>query len=111
MARVTAFGVTNVAPSGAVVGGLVIVVGTRGPRLRWSSLPPWWRQCAARSASRSSPGGCRQPARCTPAVAGVAHLGIGTSSWVDPALVAERMAVIAALAVSVLVKVGPAAGL
>jgi amino acid transporter len=45
------------------------------------------------------------------AVAGVAHLGIGTSSWVDPALVAERMAVIAALAVSVLVKVGPAAGL
>jgi amino acid transporter len=45
------------------------------------------------------------------AVAGVAHLGIGTSSWVDLALVAERMAVIAALAVSVLVKVGPAAGL
>lgn len=29
MARVTAFGVSNVAPSGAVVGGLVIVVGTR----------------------------------------------------------------------------------
>ncbi|MGA9832407.1 MAG: hypothetical protein WBQ71_14925 [Trebonia sp.] len=45
------------------------------------------------------------------AVAGVAHLGIGTSSWVDPALVAGEMAVIAALAVSVLVKVGPAAGL
>ena len=45
------------------------------------------------------------------AVAGVAHLGIGTSSWVDLALVAERMAMIAALAVSVLVKVGPAAGL
>ena len=41
------------------------------------------------------------------AVAGVAHLGIGTSSWVDPALVAGEMAVIAALAVSVLVKVGP----
>ena len=41
----------------------------------------------------------------------VAHLGIGTSSWVDLAPVAERMAVIAALAVSVLVKVGPAAGL
>ena len=91
----TAFGVSNVAPSGAVVGGLVIVVGTRGPRLRWSSSPPWWRQCAARSASRSSPGGCRRP--------GIA--------WVDLALVAERMAVIAALAVSVLVKVGPAAGL
>ena len=34
-------------------------------------------------------------------------LGIGTSSWVDLAPVAERMAVIAALAVSVLVKVGP----
>ena len=41
-----------------------------------------------------------------PAVARVAHLCIGTSSWVDLALVAERMAVIAALAVSVLVKVG-----
>ncbi|MFZ0754400.1 MAG: hypothetical protein WAN00_11605 [Trebonia sp.] len=41
----------------------------------------------------------------------MAHLGIGTSSWVDLAPVAERMAVIAALAVSVLVKVGPAAGL
>jgi hypothetical protein len=37
---VTAFGVSNVAPSGAVVGGLVIVVGTRGPRLRWSSSRP-----------------------------------------------------------------------
>ena len=37
----------------------------------------------------------------------VAHLGIGTSSWVDLALVAGEMAVIAALAVSVLVKVGP----
>ena len=45
------------------------------------------------------------------AVAGVAHLGIGTSSWVDLALVAGEMAVIAALAVSVLVKVGPAVGL
>ena len=41
------------------------------------------------------------------AVADVAHLGIGTSSWVDLALVAGEMAVIAALAVSVLVKVGP----
>jgi len=29
-ARVTAFGVSNVAPSGAVVGGLVIVVGYAG---------------------------------------------------------------------------------
>jgi amino acid transporter len=42
------------------------------------------------------------------AVAGVAYLGIGTSSWVDLALVAGEMAVIAALAVSVLVKTGPA---
>jgi amino acid transporter len=42
------------------------------------------------------------------AVAGVARLGIGTSSWVDLALVAGEMAVIAALPVSVLVKVGPA---
>ena len=36
----------------------------------------------------------------------MAYRGIGTSSWVDLALVAERMATIAALAVSVLVKVG-----
>ena len=40
-------------------------------------------------------------------VAGVAYLGIGTSSWVDLALVAGEVAVIAALAISILVKVGP----
>jgi amino acid transporter len=42
------------------------------------------------------------------AVAGVAYLGIGTSSWVDLALVAGEVAVIAALAISILVKIGPA---
>ena len=42
------------------------------------------------------------------AVAGVAYLGIGTSSWVDLALVAGEVAVIAALAVTVLVKIGSA---
>ncbi len=40
-------------------------------------------------------------------VAGVAYLGIGTSSWVDLALVAGEVAVIAALAITILVKVGP----
>ena len=35
-------------------------------------------------------------------------MGIGTSSWVDLALVAGEIAVIAALAISVLVKIGPA---
>ena len=41
------------------------------------------------------------------AVAGVAYLGIGTSSWVDLTLVAGEVAVIAALAITILVKVGP----
>ena len=53
------------------------------------------------------------------AVADVAYLGIRTSSWVDLALVAGEMAVIAALAISILVKgrvgalldCGPVAGL
>jgi hypothetical protein len=43
-------------------------------------------------------------------VSSVAYLGIGTSSWVDLALVAGEVAVIAALAISVLVKIGPALG-
>ena len=42
------------------------------------------------------------------AVSSVAYLGIGTSSWVDLALVAGEVAVIAALAVSILVTIGPA---
>ena len=42
------------------------------------------------------------------AVAGVAYLGIGTSSWADLVLVAGEVAVIAALAVTILVRVGPA---
>jgi amino acid transporter len=41
------------------------------------------------------------------AVTGVAYLGIGTSSWADLALVAGEMAVIAALAVTILVKTDP----
>jgi len=42
------------------------------------------------------------------AVAGVAYLGIGTSSWADLILVAGEMAVIAALAITILVKTTPA---
>ena len=42
------------------------------------------------------------------AVAGVAYLGIRTSSTADLILVAGEMAVIAALAITILVKVGPA---
>ncbi len=42
------------------------------------------------------------------AVTGVAYLGIKTSSGADLALVAGEMAVIAALAITVLVKIGPA---
>jgi amino acid transporter len=42
------------------------------------------------------------------AVAGVAYLGIRTSSSADLVLVAGEMAVIAALAITILVKIGPA---
>ncbi len=42
------------------------------------------------------------------AVAGVAYLGISTSSWADLVLVTGEMAVIAALAITILAKVGPA---
>jgi amino acid transporter len=42
------------------------------------------------------------------AVAGVAYLGIGTSAAVDLVLVSGEVAVIAALAVTILVKTGPA---
>ena len=41
-------------------------------------------------------------------VSSVAYLGIGTSSWVDLALVAGEVAVIAALAITILVRIGPA---
>ncbi len=41
------------------------------------------------------------------AVVLVAYLGVGTSSWVDLVLVTGEVAVIAALAITVLVKVGP----
>jgi amino acid transporter len=42
------------------------------------------------------------------AVVLVAYLGIGTSSSVDLVLVAGEVAVIAALAITILVKIGPA---
>jgi amino acid transporter len=42
------------------------------------------------------------------AVIGVAYLGIGTSSLADLVLVAAEMAVIVALAITILVKIGPA---
>jgi amino acid transporter len=42
------------------------------------------------------------------AVVLVAYLGIGASSWVDMVLVTGEVAVIAALAITILVKVGPA---
>jgi amino acid transporter len=42
------------------------------------------------------------------AVVLVAYLGVGTSSWVDLVLVTGEVAVIAALAITILAKVGPA---
>ena len=167
-ARVTAFGVSNVAPSGAVVGGLVIVVGhagfaaplvvlialvaslccavsiaefarrlpsagslytynSRGLGGTGGFLTGWMMVFAyalyvpagiALTSAYASQlladtvqvtiGGWAPFVVILVAVAGVAYLGIGTSSWVDLALVAGEMAVIAALAISVLVKIGPA---
>jgi amino acid transporter len=167
-ARVTAFGVSNVAPSGAVVGGLVIVVGyagfaaplvvlialvaslccavsiaefarrlpsagslytynSRGLGGTGGFLTGWMMvfayalyvpagialtsayasQLLADSLHVTVAGGALFVVVLV-SVAGVAYLGIGTSSWVDLVLVAGEMAVIAALAISILVKVGPA---
>jgi amino acid transporter len=167
-ARVTAFGVSNVAPSGAVVGGLVIVVGyagfaaplvvlialvaslccavsiaefarrlpsagslytynSRGLGATGGFLTGWMMVFAyalyvpagiALTSAYASQlladslhvtvGGGPLFVIILASVAGVAYLGIGTSSWVDLALVAAEMAVIAALATTILVKVGPA---
>src|SRR5271165_3454237 len=166
--RAIAFGVSNVAPSGAVVGGLVIVIGyagfaaplvvlialvaslccavsiaefarrlpsagslytynSRGLGRTGGFLTGWMMVFAyalyvpagiALTSAYASQlvadtlhvtiGGWVLFVVILAAVAGVAYLGIGTSSWVDLALVAGEMAVIATLAVSVLVKTGPA---
>jgi amino acid transporter len=166
-ARVTAFGVSNVAPSGAVVGGLVIVVGyagfasplvvlialaaslccavsiaefarrlpsagslytynSRGLGRTGGFLTGWMMVFAyalyvpagiALTSAYASQlladslhvtvGGGALFVVILASVAGVAYLGIGTSSWVDLALVAGEVAVIAALAISILIKVGP----
>jgi amino acid transporter len=167
-ARVTAFGVSNVAPAGAVVGGLVIVVGyagfaaplvvlialvaslccavsiaefarrlpsagslytynSRGLGATGGFLTGWMMVFAyalyvpagiALTSAYASQlladsvhvtvGGGPLFVVILASVAGVAYLGIGTSSWADLALVAGEVAVIAALAISILVKVGPA---
>jgi len=167
-ARVTAFGVSNVAPAGAVAGGLVIVVGyagfaaplvvlialvaslccavsiaefarrlpsagslytyaSRGLGGTGGFLTGWMMVFAyalyvpagiALTSTYASQlladtlhvtvGGWALFVVILAAVAGVAYLGIGTSSWVDLALVAGEVAVIAALAISILVQIGPA---
>ena len=167
-ARVTAFGVSNVAPAGAVVGGLVIVVGyagfaaplvvlialvaslccavsiaefarrlpsagslytynSRGLGGTGGFLTGWMMVFAyalyvpagialtsayasqlLADSLHATVGGGALFVVILASVAGVAYLGIGTSSWVDLALVAGEVAVIAALAISILVKVGPA---
>ncbi|MGH3199869.1 MAG: APC family permease [Streptosporangiaceae bacterium] len=167
-ARVTAFGVSNVAPAGAVAGGLVIVVGyagfaaplvvlialvaslccavsiaefarrlpsagslyiynTRGLGETAGFLTGWMMVFAyalyvpagiALTSTYASQlvadtlhvsiGGWVLFVIILAVVSSVAYLGIGTSSWVDLALVAGEVAVIAALAISVLVRIGPA---
>ena len=166
-ARLTAFGVSNVAPAGAVAGGLVIVVAyagfaaplvvlialvaslccavsiaefarrlpsagslytynSRGLGETAGFLTGWMMVfayalyvpagIALTSAYASqlvaetlhvSIGGWVLFVIILAAVSGVAYLGIGTSSWVDLALVAGEVAVIAALAITVLVRIGP----
>ena len=166
--RVIAFGVSNVAPSGAVVGGLAIVVGyagfaaplvvlialvaslccaisiaefarrlpsagslytynSRGLGRTGGFLTGWMMVFAyalyvpagiALTSAYASAllggtlhvtvGGGPLFMIILVAVASIAYLGISTSSWVDLALVAGEVAVIAALAISILVRVGPA---
>jgi amino acid transporter len=165
---VTAFGMSNVAPAGAVVGGLVIAVsyagfatplvvvialvaslccavsiaefarrlpsagslytynsrglgGTGGFLTGWMMVFAYALYVPAGIALTSAYasqlladtlhvtiGGWPLFVVILAAVACVAYLGIGTSSWVDMALVAGEMAVIAALAITVLVRIGPA---
>jgi amino acid transporter len=167
-ARVTAFGMSNVAPAGAVVGGLVIVLayagfatplvvlialvasvccavsiaefarrlpsagslytynsrglgGTGGFLTGWMMVFAYGLYVPAGIALTSAYasqlladtvhvtiGAWPLFVVILTAVACVAYLGIGTSSWVDMALVAGEMAVIAALAITVLVRIGPA---
>jgi amino acid transporter len=165
--RVIAFGVSNVAPAGAVAGGLVIVVGyagfaaplvvlislvaslccavsiaefarrlpsagslytynSRGLGRTGGFLTGWMMifayalyipaglsltsayasQLLADTVHVTMTGWALFVVILT-AVAGVAYLGIGASSWVDMTLAAGEVAVIAALAISVLVKIGP----
>jgi amino acid transporter len=167
-ARVTAFGVSNVAPAGAVVGGLIIVVAyagfaaplvvlialvaslccavsiaefarrlpsagslytynshglgeTAGFLTGWMmvfayalyvpagiALTSAYASQLAADTLHVSIGGWVLFVIILAAVSSVAYLGIGTSSWVDLALVAGEVAVIAALAITILVRVGPA---
>ncbi len=167
-ARVTAFGVSNVAPAGAVVGGLVIVVAYAGfaaplvvlialvaslccaisiaefaRRLPSAGSLYTYNSCglgrtggfltgwmlvfayalyvpagtALTSAYASqlltdtlhvTVGGWALFLVILAAAVLVAYLGIRTSSWVDLVLAAGEVAVIAALAITILVKIGPA---
>ena len=164
----TAFGVSNVAPAGAVVGGLIIVVAyagfaaplvvlialvaslccavsiaefarrlpsagslytynshglgeTAGFLTGWMmvfayalyvpagiALTSAYASQLAADTLHVSIGGWVLFVIILAAVCSVAYLGIGTSSWVDLALVAGEVAVIAALAITILVRVGPA---
>ena len=167
-ARLTAFGVSNVAPAGAVVGGLIIVVAyagfaaplvvlialvaslccavsiaefarrlpsagslytynSRGLGETAGFLTGWMMVFAyalyvpagialtsayasqlAADTLHVSIGGWVLFVIILAAVSSVAYLGIGASSWVDLALVAGEVAVIAALAITILVRIGPA---
>ena len=168
LARIIAFGASNVAPAGAVVGGLVIVVSYAGfasPLVVLiafaaslccaSSIAEFARRLPSagslytynsRGLGRTggfltgwmmvlayalyAPAGIALTSAyasqlvvtlahvtvsgwalflvIVAAVAGVAYLGISTSSSVDLLLVTGEVAVIAALAITILVKIGPA---
>ena len=167
-ARLTAFGVSNVAPAGAVAGGLVIVVAyagfaaplvvlialvaslccavsiaefarrlpsagslytynscglgaTAGFLTGWMmvfayalyvpagiALTSTYASQLAAETLHVRIGGWVLFVIILAAVSSVAYLGIGTSSWVDLALVAGEVAVIVALAITILVRIGPA---
>jgi amino acid transporter len=167
-ARVTAFGVSNVAPAGAVAGGLVIVVAyagfaaplvvlialvaslccalsiaefarrlpsagslytynSRGLGRTGGFLTGWMLVFAyalyvpagialtsayasqlLADTLRVTIGGWALFLAILAAAVLVAYLGIRTSSWVDLVLAAGEVTVIAALAITILVKIGPA---
>ena len=74
--RTIAFGASNVAPAGAIVGGLVIVVAYAGYASPLVVLIAFAASLCCASSIAELPAGCRRRAPCTPTTA---------TAWAGPA--------------------------